>query len=333
MTRREFVGSAAAAGFAGAASRRTSMGLTPDSLPAHRTRNADGVLEIAAKLGMGGGQGSLTSLEPAYLAKVRRLQEENNLYFEVQTRLAQDNTEEFEATIKAAKEAGARSIRAVCLGGRRYENFSTLAEWKAATAEFHKRIALTVPIVEKHRLPMGLENHKDWTTDEHVALLKKYSSEYLGVCLDTGNSISLLDDRYYIIEQLAPYAINTHLKDMGVEEYADGFLLSEVPMGDGMMDMQRVRDIIRKANPKITFSLEMITRDPLQVPCLTDKYWATLPDRNGVYLARTLAMVRANKPNKPLPRVAGLDVEARKRFELENVEACIAYARDRLGLV
>lgn len=332
MTRREFAGTMAA-GVATATPRQTSMGLTPDSVPAHRMREADTLLELAAKIGMGGGQGRMASLEPAYISKVRRLQEEGGLYFEVQMGLATEKTDEFEATVKAAKEAGATSIRAVCLSGRRYENFATLDEWKAAKVEFHKRIARTIPIVEKHKLPLGLENHKDWTTDEHVALLKKYSSEYLGVCLDAGNSISLLDDPYYIIEQLAPYAVNTHLKDMGVEEYQDGFLLSEVPMGDGMMDMKRVRDIILKAKPKIKFSLEMITRDPLTVPCLTDKYWATFPDRNGLYLARTLAMVRANKPRKPLPRVASLDVEARKRFELQNVEQCVTYARDALGLV
>jgi hypothetical protein len=77
----------------------------------------------------------------------------------------------------------------------------------------------------------------------------------------------------------------------------------------------------------------MITRDPLKVPCVTEKYWATFPDRNGLYLARTLAMVRANKPRKPLPRVEGLDLDARKRFEVSNVEQSIDYARNYLGLV
>lgn len=331
MTRRLFLatlGTAAAA----PVGRRTSMGFSPDSFPARRMRTAHELLELCAEVGMGGCQGSLASLEPDYARRLRRRKEELGLYLEIQTRLAGEDPSEFEQTVRMAKEAGATSLRAVCLAGRRYETFSTLEEWKAAVAEFHKRIARTVPIVERHRMPLGLENHKDWTLEEHLALLRQYSSEYLGVCLDTGNNISLLDDPMEVVEKLAPFTVNTHVKDMGVEEYEEGFLLSEVPFGDGLLDLKRVFELIRRARPNVNFSLEMITRDPLKVPCLTEKYWATFPDRNGFYLARTLRLVRANRPRRPLPRVEGLETEARKRFERENVERCIEYARSHLGL-
>jgi len=76
----------------------------------------------------------------------------------------------------------------------------------------------------------------------------------------------------------------------------------------------------------------MLTRDPLKITCLTEKYWLTFPERNGKYLARTLALVRKNKPAKPLPRVTGLDKEAALRMELDNINQCVAYARDHLGL-
>ncbi|MGQ9635992.1 MAG: sugar phosphate isomerase/epimerase family protein [Bryobacteraceae bacterium] len=177
-----------------------------------------------------------------------------------------------------------------------------------------------------------METPKDWTVDEQLALTRKYSSEYLGVCLDTGNNVSLLDDMMEVIEKLAPYTFNVHLTDMAVEEYEDGFLLSEVPLGEGMLDMKRIVDTIRKARPEVNFPLEMITRDPLQIPCLTGKYWATFTGRNGVYLARTLRMVRANKPRKPLPRIMGLTDEQRARLERDHVEGSIQYAIAHLGL-
>ena len=44
--------------------------------------------------------------------------------------------------------------------------------------------------------------------------------------------------------------------------------------------------VLKKANPKLQPMHEMITRDPLKVPVLTDKYWATWPDRRGKYLPR-----------------------------------------------
>jgi sugar phosphate isomerase/epimerase len=211
--------------------------------------------------------------------------------------------------------------------------FDRLEDWKSAVEGFHRQIRAAVPIVEKHKMPLGIENHKDWLVDQQVALMKQYSSEYLGVCLDTGNNLSLLDDPMETVEKLAPYTVNVHLKDMAVEEYPKGLLLSEVPLGEGILDMKRIVDTVRRAKPKVFFSLEMITRDPLEVPCLTDKYWATFEGRSGIYLARTLSTVRANKPRAPLPRITGLTPEATLKLEFELVDRSISYAREQLGLV
>ena len=95
-----------------------------------------------------------------------------------------------------------------------------------------------------------------------------------------------------VVEALAPRAFTTHFKDMGLEEYREGFLLAEVPLGTGVLDLPRVVRILRAARPEIRFNLEMITRDPLKVPCLTERYWATFPDLPGRHLARTLSLVR-----------------------------------------
>jgi hypothetical protein len=76
----------------------------------------------------------------------------------------------------------------------------------------------------------------------------------------------------------------------------------------------------------------MITRDPLEVSCVTDKYWATFEDVNGLALARALSRIRANPPKAPLPRTSGLSVEERFALERELVDRSITYARERLGL-
>mgnify|MGYP000560095606 CR=1 FL=1 len=120
--------------------------------------------------------------------------------------------------------------------------------------------------------------------------------------------------------------------DAAAKEYEQGFLLAEVPFGDGFLDMKRIAAVIRKARPRTRMTLEMITRDPLRVPCLTEKYWATFPNRNGRYLARTLAMVRSHPPPQPLPGMEGLDHAARLRRERNNVERCLRYAVEVMGL-
>ena len=63
---------------------------------------------------------------------------------------------------------------------------------------------------------------------------------------------------------------------------------------------------LKKSNPKLQPMHELITRDPLKVPVLTDKYWITWPDRSGQYLADTIRLVNANASKKPLPVVSTL---------------------------
>jgi sugar phosphate isomerase/epimerase len=313
------------------------MGLTPDSFQSirfatpQRILSADRLLELAAEVGAAGAHGGLTEPTMEWAHRTRRLKESLEMYLEIQTFLPRPDPAEFEQFVRIAKEAGASSLRVVCLLGRRYELMETLQDWKAAVAGFHKQIAAALPIVERHRMPLGIENHKDWRVDEQVALLERYSSEYLGVCLDTGNNLAILDDPIETVERLAPWTFNVHLKDMGMEECEDGFLLSEMPLGDGLLDMPRIVETIRSAKPGVRFSLEMIVRDPLHVPCLTDRYWATFEDVNGRDLARALSRIRtAGRP--PLLRSAGLSDPERLALEHDCVNRSIAYARERLGL-
>jgi sugar phosphate isomerase/epimerase len=319
---------------AAGATARTTMGVVAYSFPTNPvSKKALEFLEFCASLGAGGAQIRLESLETDYVRKVRRRAEDLGMFFEAVVGLPEINApERFEREVEAAREAGAVCLRTACLSGRRYETFQTLEEWEDFAAQSKRRLRLAVPIVEKKRVPLGLENHKDWTAEEFFALVKEYEIEYFGVCLDTGNNIAMLDDPMEFARTFAPYAVTTHIKDMGVEDHPEGFLLSEVPLGTGALVLTRIIELVRKSRPRANFNLEMITRDPLKIPCLTDAYWTTFPDRGGRYLARTLRWVRENRSRDGLPRVSGLDSASRLRVEEVNVRESLAFARERLGL-
>ena len=317
--------------------RRTTMGLSADSFQSirfgspHRLLEVDRLMEVAARVGAAGAHGALR-LDLDWARQTRRMKEELDMYVEIQTFLPVGDPAGFEQAVRVAKEAGAGSLRVVCLLGRRYEMFDSLEGWQEAVKGFHAQIAAAVPIVEKHRMPLGIENHKDWRVEQQVALLEQYSSEYLGVTLDTGNNLTILDDPMEVVSALAPYTFNVHFKDMVAEETAEGFRISEVPLGEGMLDVRQMAETIRRERPAVHFSLEMITRNSLEVPCLTEKYWSTFADVNGVWLARMLSRIRANPARAPLPRISGLAAEERLALEMALVDRSIVYARDHLGL-
>jgi sugar phosphate isomerase/epimerase len=310
--------------------RPVNMGIASTSfMTALKPKDTYEFLEHCHALGAAGIQAAING----DLHKIRSRAEELGMYIEGMIALPRGgDTSAFERGLQNAKAVGALAVRSVCLGTRRYETFSSLAAWQNFVAQSHSSLEAALPILDKYKIPLGLENHKDWTVDEMVVLMKKYSSEYLGVCLDFGNNISLLDAPMEVVERLAPYTVSTHLKNMGVEHYTDGFLLSEMVLDKGFLDLPRMIAMVRQARPKTRFSLEMITRDPLQVPCLTDKYWATFPDRNGRYLAQTLRLIQKEQSSQPLPRVAQLSHDSQLRLEEENVMSCIRYARENLHM-
>lgn len=344
MNRRDFLKSTATAASAALSVRTlladstpspTTMGVVQYSFFRNpHTHSTYEFLDFCHSFEAGGVQVGLDSLDPSYADKVRRHAAELGMYLEVIVDLPKkDGGGNFEQTVVAAKRAGAVCMRAACLGGRRYEVFSSLDQWKQFVADSHARIERALPVLEKHKLALGLENHKDWTADELAALLKHYSSEYLGACVDTGNNVALLDNPFYLVETLAPFAVTTHFKDVALQNYPEGFMVSEVPLGEGILDLERITGTIRKARPQAHFSLEMITRDPLKIPCLTDKYWATFPHRNGKYLADALALVRDHKRPQPLPLVSNLSRPEQLNAEDDNVRKCLAFARSSMGLV
>jgi sugar phosphate isomerase/epimerase len=334
MTRRTWLAGAtgAAAAWPAFSGQPTKVGIVATSFSSERFRNALELLDYCHDLGAAGIQCSLGS--PDFHKRLRARLDETGMYLEVMADLPKtDDTSGFEGTVLAAKLAGALCVRVACLNGRRYETFARQGDWWKFADDSRAAIGRALPIAEKHRLPIAIENHKDWTLDDMSALLKAKCSEFLGVCLDTGNNIALLDDPMAVVESLAPYAISTHFKDIAVEPHADGFLLSEVPLGEGILDLKRMAAVLAKARPATRLSVEMITRNPLKVPCLTDAYWATFPERSGVYLARTLALVRkAADRLEPLPRVDGLSKAARYRLEEDNIKQCLHYARVKLEL-
>lgn len=240
--------------------------------------------------------------------------------------LREEHEERLRAELAAARRCGVEVVRTVVSPGRRYESFHSAEEYDAFAREAARTLRRIAPIAERHKVAIAVENHKDFRADELRDLVKAIASESVGVCVDTGNNIALLEDPRETIATLAPVARSVHLKDMAMEESPDGFRIAEVPLGQGRLDLKTLIALLRQHQPRIRFFLEMITRDPLPVACLGEGYWATLEKVPGRDLARTLARVRAGARSQPLPRISSLSPVEQMAKEEQNVRESIRYA-------
>jgi sugar phosphate isomerase/epimerase len=218
--------------------------------------------------------------------------------------------------------------------GRRYEDMDSFEAFRRDFERCKKSIALAEPVLRRHRVRMGIENHKGWRSAEQAAWLRSVGSEWVGVHFDFGNNLALCEDPAETLKNLLPYTFGSHIKDMAVAPYEDGFLLSEVPLGEGILNLREMVEVLRKRDPAMPFDLEMITRDPLKIPVFTEKYWVTFDDTVSPFpardLARILNLVRTRGSKTPLPRTTGLAPEQQLKLEDDNVSRSIAYFRQYL---
>jgi sugar phosphate isomerase/epimerase len=297
-------------------------------------RDTPGFYRYGRSLGAEGVQASLRGMDAAAARALRGAVEAEGGYYEADVSLprAESDLPTFDAALALAREAGATVARAVFTGGRRYEVFKTREEFLQFQAAAERSLALAEPLLRRHRVVLAVENHKDFTTGELLAVLGRFDSEWIGVLVDTGNNIALLEEPHAVIEALALYARSVHLKDMAVQPDAGGFLLSEVPLGTGMLDLPRIVSTLGGANPGIVFNLEMATRDPLTIPCLSDAYWETFgPEDRENRLAAALDRVKAHPLRQEPPRVSGKPVDTVLAEEEAHNRHGLAWMRERLG--
>lgn len=297
---------------------------------------AGGLADLCERFWAGGMQldmSQLESHEPEYLHALRDRVERAGLWLElsVPSRYL-ESADAYAEMVRIAGALGVDRIRVALLYGRRYESFDTRQAWTAFDAKWRRQLAEMKPVIERYPIRVGIENHKDFSGAELAELLASLDSPKIGATVDFGNNVALLEEPLDTIRALAPFAVTTHVKDMAVRRTADGFELSEVPLGRGLVPLAEALRVLRAARPDIRFCLEMITRDPLSVPYRTDRYWIAIDRPPESVLTRFEREVLARAWSDPLPRISHLAPEEQIAAEDENVRASVRYAKDVLKL-
>ena len=311
------------------------MGGAPTAFTAWIKANPQGdFIDYCHSLGLGGAEvrgGPPTTAEGINKLRDKIQSYDMHVIFNIRLPNSEADVPAYDAQVKAASQVGAFGLHAA-MTGRRYEQFDSLDAYQKSFEQNQKQVALAEPILRKNKVRLAIENHKGWRAVEQAAWMKRLASEYVGVHLDFGNNVSFCEDPMFTLETLKPWIFSGHIKDMAVAPYEDGFLLSEVPLGEGFLNLKTMVDALREKDPNVVFDLEMITRDPLKVPIFTPKYWATFEDIPARQVARIMEIVEKNPPKKPLPKTTGLSGAEQAKLEETYNLACIRYARENLGL-
>jgi len=107
-----------------------------------------------------------------------------------------------------------------------------------------------VKVAASHDVKLADENHIDFNSDEMLSLIKAVNSPSFGINFDTGNFMRVLDDPIKGMQKLAKHVFATHVKDLKPNRDAsvdDWFFFSTTPVGDGLVNNQKLAQILHEA--------------------------------------------------------------------------------------
>jgi sugar phosphate isomerase/epimerase len=237
----------------------------------------------------------LDLLERTREAGLRYLQIGDNLPLHTQTAAGLDALHAEARAAGVGIQVGTRRLEAAHL--RRYlalaERFgSPFLRVVIDDADYHPDVATVVPMIQAV-LPdfraagvvLAIENHDRFPARTLVRIIEQTDPEWVGICLDTANSIGAGEGVDTVVEVLAPYTVNLHLKDVRIERlpHKMGFTVSGCAAGEGLIPIPELIRHLDTTGRCATATLE-IWSNPAETVLDCIQKEAILADRSISYL-------------------------------------------------
>ncbi|HEU4937272.1 MAG TPA: sugar phosphate isomerase/epimerase [Vicinamibacterales bacterium] len=170
---------------------------------------------------------------------------------------------------------------------------------------------------------IAIENHSgDMQARELRMLVETAGTDFVGVCIDSGNASWAIEDPHLTLETLAPYVLTSHMRDSALWNTPAGVVAQWTRMGEGNVDIAGyIRTYIERC-PGRAVSLELIMHRQRTFDYHDDEFWTAYPSTPAREFARFLT--RAEK-GEPRP-----DVDASKTESVDDVDICLAWLKQTL---
>lgn len=95
-----------------------------------------------------------------------------------------------------------------------------------------------LPEFEAAGVKIAVETYEQVPTARILEVIRRVDSPYLGICSDPANTVAALESPRDVIDAVAPYVLNMHIKDFAFsrKEGWVGFTYSGAPLGEGLLD-------------------------------------------------------------------------------------------------
>jgi sugar phosphate isomerase/epimerase len=219
-----------------------------------------GLIDEVKELGLDGlhlTAADLGSTDPDHLGDVRRAAEERGLYLEYNFSLDASGyddrlTHTMEEGIAIAESIGS-DIGKISMDIHRPHPVCGSAfhpEVVPQLEDVARKAQAAAPVAQNAGVRICLENHTEAFSDEVLWIINRVNHPYVGVCVDTNNSLMVGEDPLTAIRRLAPLSYTNHFSDHRIVFDQYGCRITGVATGTGDVPMREAFQVI-KANPNM----------------------------------------------------------------------------------
>lgn len=110
-------------------------------------------------------------------------------------------------------------------------------EYRPELSEIIKIIRNLLPVLRDKEIRLAIENHDRFQAETFLEIIEETDPEWVGICLDSVNSLGAGEGFYEVTDKLLPYTINLHIKDYLIKrmDHHMGFIVSGTIAGKGML--------------------------------------------------------------------------------------------------
>lgn len=110
-------------------------------------------------------------------------------------------------------------------------------------------------------ITLAIENHDRLPSATLAEIVRRLGVEWVGICLDTVNSLGALEGPDVVIDTLAPITVNLHVKDLDIVRTNSGmgFSVEGRPVGQGRLNLPRLLEAVGGPERDITAVIELWT--------------------------------------------------------------------------
>ncbi|WP_284990435.1 TIM barrel protein [Arthrobacter sp. efr-133-TYG-120] len=115
-----------------------------------------------------------------------------------------------------------------------------------------------LPAFEAAGVRIAVETYEQVPTARILDVIRRVDSPYLGICSDPANTVAALEMPREVIDAVAPYVLNMHIKDFAFsrKEGWVGFTYSGAPLGEGLLDYDYMAGKIQPSQRNINQIVE-----------------------------------------------------------------------------